>query len=169
MGIKDFIDRVTGVAQFKEIVNEATRNAENTRKRAEELEQRLHEVLSTVDELKRKEDHLNQELEKLEEEKNKKSPKEIATLKKEPWVEVLSTQLNKNDIRNGFFELDWNEYFIKKLIDEGYGTSVDPEEEIVDRWFKELCANIVVEGDYAGNIHTGMIDIPTILNINGIN
>ena len=41
----------------------------------------------------------------------KLSPKELATEKKEPWVAVLDTHVNKENIRNGFFELDWNEYF----------------------------------------------------------
>jgi hypothetical protein len=42
----------------------------------------------------------------------KLSPKEIATEKKEPWVAVLDTHVNKDNIRNGFFELDWNEFFV---------------------------------------------------------
>ena len=40
------------------------------------------------------------------------TPKEIATEKKEPWVAVLDTHVNPDNIRNGFFELDWNEYFV---------------------------------------------------------
>jgi hypothetical protein len=44
-----------------------------------------------------------------------KTPKEIATEKKEPWVTVLETHVNSENVRNGFFELDWNEYFIVQL------------------------------------------------------
>jgi hypothetical protein len=68
------------------------------------------------------------------------SPKELATEKKEPWVAVLDTHVNKENIRNGFFELDWNEYFVVQLKAAGY--SGETEEEIVDQWFSELCRNV---------------------------
>ena len=71
------------------------------------------------------------------------SAKEIATAKKEPYVAVLDTHVNKDNIRNGFFELDWNEYFVLQLREAGYkGTS---EEEMVDQWFQDLCRNIGAE------------------------
>ncbi len=70
----------------------------------------------------------------------KLSPKELATEKKEPWVAVLETHVNKENVRNGFFELDWNEYFVLQLRSAGYtGTS---DEDIVDQWFNELCRNV---------------------------
>ena len=50
-----------------------------------------------------------------EAEKAKMAPKDRATKLKEPWVGVLETHVNKDNIRNGFFELDWNEYFVLKL------------------------------------------------------
>jgi hypothetical protein len=49
-----------------------------------------------------------------------KTAKEIATENKEPWVAVLDTHVNKDNIRNGFFELDWNEYFVLQLKANGY-------------------------------------------------
>lgn len=97
-----------------------------------------------------------------QEELSKLSPKERANRKKEPWVGVLNTHVNQNNIRNGFFELDWNEYFVLKLKQEGYGADGDSDEEIVDRWFRELCANVVVDGDYGGPVNTGIIDIQTV-------
>ena len=97
-----------------------------------------------------------------QEELAKLSPKDRATRKKEPWVGVLNTHVNKDNIRNGFFELDWNEYFVLQLKQEGYGVEGDPDEEIVDRWFRELCANVVVDGDYGGPVDTGVIDIQSI-------
>ena len=92
----------------------------------------------------------------------KLSPKERATRKKEPWVGVLETHVNKDNIRNGFFELDWNDQFVLKLKQEGYGADGDPDEEIVDRWFRELCANVVVDGDFGGPVNTGVIDINSV-------
>ena len=60
--------------------------------------------------------------------------------KKEPWVGVLDTHVNPENVRNGFFELDWNEYFIVQLKQAGYVG--DTEESIVDQWFQDLCRNI---------------------------
>ncbi len=71
------------------------------------------------------------------------SPKELATEKKEPWVAVLETHVNKENVRNGFFELDWNEYFVVQLRGAGYTGTTD--EEVVDQWFQELCRNVGAE------------------------
>ena len=92
----------------------------------------------------------------------KLSPKERATRKKEPWVGVIETHVNKDNVRNGFFELDWNDLFVLKLKQEGYGEDGDKDEEIIDRWFRELCANVVVDGDFGGPVNTGLIDIKTV-------
>ena len=69
-----------------------------------------------------------------------KLAKEFATRKKEPWVGVLNTHVNQENVRNGFFELDWNEYFIVQLKQAGYVG--EKEEEIVDQWFQDLCRNV---------------------------
>jgi hypothetical protein len=67
-------------------------------------------------------------------------PKTAATANKQPWVAVLETHVNPDSPRNGFFELDWNEYFVLMLRNNGYtGTS---EEEIVDQWFSDLCREV---------------------------
>jgi hypothetical protein len=68
------------------------------------------------------------------------SPKEKATENKEPYITVLNTHVNKENVRNGFFELDWNEYFVLELKKNGYQGETD--EEIVDQWFSELCRNV---------------------------
>ncbi len=73
----------------------------------------------------------------------KLTPKEQATANKEPWVAVLDTHVNKDNIRNGFFELDWNEYFVVQLRSAGYNGESD--EAIVDQWFSELCRNVGAE------------------------
>jgi hypothetical protein len=83
------------------------------------------------------------------EETAKMSPKERATRRGEPWVSVLDTHVNKDNIRNGFFELDWNPEFIVQLKQAGYGFEGDPEEEIVDRWFRDLARNMLAESGVA--------------------
>tara|TARA_Y200000002_G_scaffold68079_1_gene52906 strand:+ start:161 stop:547 length:387 start_codon:yes stop_codon:yes gene_type:complete len=67
--------------------------------------------------------------------------KEKATKDGEPWVGVLDTKVNPENIRNGFFELDWNNEFVEKLIDAGYSGS--SPEEIVDGWFKTIARQIL--------------------------
>ena len=71
------------------------------------------------------------------------TPKELATKNKEPWVSVLTTHVDKANPKNGFFELDWNEYFVQSLRLNGYRAATD--EEVVDLWFQDLCKNVASE------------------------
>ena len=101
---------------------------------------------------------------KAAEEAAKLSPKERATAQSIPYVAVLDTHVNPEDIRNGFFDLDWNEYFIKELIEHGYGTENDPEEEVVDRWFRSLCEVILDSEGIQGTRYGGYINTSSIGN-----
>ena len=85
--------------------------------------------------------------------------KEEATKAGKPWVAVIDTQVNPKDIKNGFFELDWNKYFIQELIQNGYGTEQDPEEEIVDRWFKDIVYNMLSEEGMDTDRGAGYINV----------
>lgn len=67
--------------------------------------------------------------------------KEEATKAGKPWVAVLDTQVNPDNIRNGFFELDWNNEFIEQLIDAGY--SGEQPEHIVDQWFRTIATQML--------------------------
>ena len=58
----------------------------------------------------------------------------------EPIVKVLNLNVNPENPRNGFFELDWNAEFVNMLKQSGYQGQT--EEEIVDRWFQTLCRTI---------------------------
>ena len=135
-----FLKRLFGIDQLEA-------NLENTKKLLADLESKKDEAEKAT------------KVALVKEEVAKMSPKDRATRLKEPWVGVLETHVNKDNIRNGFFELDWNEPFVLKLKQEGYGFDGDKDEEIVDRWFRELCANVVVDGDFGGPINTGVIDI----------
>jgi hypothetical protein len=129
-----------------------------------ETQLRLEEAVDKTADHQREAERARQEEVKAKEaeELSKLSPKERATHKKEPWVGVVNTHVNKENVRNGFFELDWNDLFVLKLKQEGYGFDGDKDEEIVDRWFRELCANVVVDGDYGGPVNTGVIDINSV-------
>ena len=67
--------------------------------------------------------------------KNTKSKKS-----EEPMVKVLNMNVNQDNPRNGFFELDWNDEFVNMLKQHGY--QGESQEEIVDRWFQTLCRTI---------------------------
>jgi hypothetical protein len=130
----------------------------------DKIEQDLQQAKEALYEAKAKQIEAEKaaDLAREQEELAKLTPKDRATRKKEPWVGVLNTHVNKDNLRNGFFELDWNEHFVLKLKQEGYGADGDPDEEIVDRWFRELCANVVIDGDYGGPVETGSLDIQTV-------
>ena len=86
--------------------------------------------------------------------------KEEATAKKEPWVAVLDTQLNPDNIKNGFFELDWNNQFIEELLDAGY--SGESNEQIVDAWFKTIAVQILGEQGVETAREMGYINVVPI-------
>ena len=94
----------------------------------------------------------------------KLTPKERATLKGEPWVSVMDTKVNKDNPRNGFFELDWNDQFIVQLKQAGYGFDGDPDEEIVDRWFRDLARNMLSDEGLDTNRGAGFINVNKLGN-----
>jgi hypothetical protein len=75
-----------------------------------------------------------------------KSAKDLATEKKEPYVTVLSMDVDPDNLHAGAFELDWNEYFVARLVKAGYMMNKDDTDaEIVDRWFQNVCRHVVME------------------------
>ena len=141
--MKRFIEKLFGIDKLKAETEAAVKLAEESTKIAKDAVEAAERA-------------------KTSEELAKLNPKDRATKLKEPWVGVLNTHINKDNVRNGFFELDWNEQFVLKLKQEGYGFDGDKDEEIVDRWFGELCANVVVDGDFGGAVNTGVIDINSV-------
>jgi|TARA_B100000902_G_C26828014_1_gene677312 hypothetical protein len=83
-----------------------------------------------------------------------------ATKDKKPWVAVLDTQVNPDNIKNGFFELDWNNQFIEELIDAGY--TGESNEEIVDAWFKTVIAQMLEEEGQDPKRDAGYINVVPI-------
>jgi len=86
--------------------------------------------------------------------------KEAATKKGEPWVAVLDTQVNPDNIRNGFFELDWNNEFIEQLLDAGY--KGETNEEIVDAWFRTIVIQMLEEDGLSTDRSMGHINVVPI-------
>ena len=78
--------------------------------------------------------------------KKELSAKEKATAAGEPYIAILSVDLDPNDINNGAFELDWNDKFVVNLVKQGYKIRPDDTDaQIVDRWFQTVCRNIALE------------------------
>ena len=126
----------------------------------------MKQWLKRVTGIEAKEQALAEEQKKIEEQEmallKKKDPKEYATRRKEPWVNVLDVKVNEDNVRNGFFELDWNKYFIAQLVEAGYGVDNDPEEEIVDRWFRDIVYNMLEAEGHSTDRGAGYINVVPI-------
>lgn len=151
MGLKQIFERVTGIDKIREqAALDAAKSIEVAREAAE-----------AAIEAKRLQEEAEAAKKKAEEEEAiaKLSPKERATRKGEPWVSVLDTHINKDNIRNGFFELDWNEQFVLQLKQAGYGADGDPDEETVDRWFRDIVYNMFAEAGVDTGRGAGYINV----------
>lgn len=83
---------------------------------------------------------------KEEKKKPKKSAKDLATEKSEPYVAIVSLDVNPENLHEGAFELDWNDKFVANLIRAGYQMRPeDTDADIVDRWFQNVCRHVVME------------------------
>ena len=110
----------------------------------DKLEERLNQVENEKTQLQDEKEQLQTENDKLNETLNAKTPKEIATEKKEPWVAVLNTSFaDPKNPSTGYFELDWNTYFVSSLIEHGYSGRTD--EDVVEMWFTDLCRGVTKE------------------------
>lgn len=135
--MKQFIKNLFGITEMERAIAETQQRileAEQAKKAAEE------KALEAIEEARLAKEAAEQKLKIAIEKSSVDSSKEDATERGEPWIAVLDTKINKENVRNGFFELDWNEYFVVQLKLAGYTGSSD--EEIVERWFQDLCRNI---------------------------
>jgi len=79
-------------------------------------------------------------------EKVKKSAKDLATEKGEPYVAILGMEVDPENLHQGSFELDWNSIFVTRLVRAGYMMKeTDTDADIVDRWFQNVCRHVVME------------------------
>lgn len=130
MRIKQFLKDVTGITAKEEKARILQLQAEEEKER-----RRNQQEESSRKRKEKKEKELEATL----------SKKELATRKGEAFVDVVQVHTDAQNLSHGFFELDWNDLFIVQLKQQGYGYDGDPDEEIVDRWFKELCGSIASE------------------------
>jgi len=75
-----------------------------------------------------------------------KTAKEIATEKGDPYVAIITMDIDPENLHQGAFELDWNEIFIARLVKAGYMMKpTDADSDLVDRWFQNVCRHVVME------------------------
>jgi hypothetical protein len=76
----------------------------------------------------------------------KKTAKELATERGEPYVSVVALEVDPENLHQGAFELDWNDKFVADLVRAGYMIKKDDTDaEIVDRWFQNICRHVALE------------------------
>jgi hypothetical protein len=79
-------------------------------------------------------------------EKPTKTDKDLATEKGEPYIAIISMDIDPENLHQGAFELDWNSVFVTRLVRAGYMIKKeDTDAEIVDRWFQNVCRHVVME------------------------
>ncbi len=72
--------------------------------------------------------------------------KKVADVKGEPYICVLNSEYNPDEKLNGlFFEFDWNDKWIEELRAAGYTGFT--EDQIIQRWFTDVCRGVVQETD----------------------
>lgn len=69
--------------------------------------------------------------------------KELANLKNEPYVNVISMGIDPENVVQGYFELDWNEQFVKMLQEAGITGKSD--EDVVNKWFNGVCRTVLLQ------------------------
>lgn len=69
--------------------------------------------------------------------------KKVAEIKKEPYVNVVNIDVNPDNAKAGYMELDWNDYFVKFLHDSGYTGKSD--EDVVNKWFNDVCRTVLIQ------------------------
>ena len=148
--VKNWFKKITGIAELEASAKDANLKRLSEEEALVQLKIETEIAMAAAQKAKEEEDFA------------KMAPKDRATKKGESWVAVLDTKVNPDNIRNGFFELDWNELFVKELIFNGYGTDADPQEEIVDRWFREIVYNMFADEGLDPTRGAGYINVVPI-------
>ena len=69
--------------------------------------------------------------------------KKKADINNTPWVDVKNVDINSEDPKQGFMELDWNDAFVKMLQSNGYAGKSD--EDVVNKWFNDICRTVLLQ------------------------
>ena len=81
--------------------------------------------------------------------------KETSTIRGEPWVGILESGFEPDKGLSGlYFALDWNKRWINKLVESGYSGAT--EQEIIDRWFSDVCRSQGLDASYSNVVPFGI-------------
>lgn len=69
--------------------------------------------------------------------------KKVAEIRNEPWVGVLEMGVNPENVTQGYFELDWNDEFVKLL--QSAGIQGKNDEDVVNKWFNGVCRTVLLQ------------------------
>ena len=69
--------------------------------------------------------------------------KQVAEIKEEPYVNVLKLDVNPENAKAGYMELDWNDHFVKFLYENGY--TGESDEDVVNKWFNDICRTVLIQ------------------------
>lgn len=111
----------------------------------EDLEKRLDEI---EDEFSR--DEIAKQIRAVERERqagkitDNDAEKQIATLRDEPYVNVIEVDIDPENPARGVMELDFNPQFVKFL--RGHGMTGE-DDEVVNNWFNALCNTVVRQAE----------------------
>lgn len=128
----------------------------------DELEYKLLEINSTDEnDLKLKKLELDLKKEKITQAQH---DKEFASINNEPWVEVKRMEVDLNNPKAGYMELDWNDNFVKMLMEKGY--SGESDESVVNKWFNDICRTVLLQE--ANDMDFGLEEYPSadVIKIN---
>ena len=66
--------------------------------------------------------------------------KRLADINEEPWVAMPNIRWDPTDPTQSYFELDYNEYFVSHLKENGYDGLSD--QIIVEKWLNDICRSV---------------------------
>ena len=138
--IEEFLK--TAESRLEQLIADTTATIENQTAELNKLLTKTRKEITKSNKLKKEADAAIEEANRVV-----TQSKDEATANGEAWINVIKTHVNPSNIRNGFFELDWNEIFIQQLRTAGYGETGDSDETIIDLWFKDLVYNMMIEND----------------------
>jgi hypothetical protein len=97
--------------------------------------------LAPIDDNQKKLEHLEHDLKsgKITQEQHDRRRADILG---EPWVSMPRIHWNPAGKARAYFELEYNDHFIKQLRDNGYEGS---DEDIVNQWMNVVCESILTD------------------------
>ncbi len=75
--------------------------------------------------------------------------KKLADIKEQPWVAMPNISWDPADPTKSFFELDYNNYFVTYLRNNGYDGESDTT--VVEKWLTDVCRAVATEFSDTGD------------------